>query len=285
MKKIIKNSLSCLLFCPLLMSSYTVQAEQGFRDRASTTRLANVNELESDIDAEIAFGREIASRILGKYKLSTDKKLNKYLNIIGRGIASFSSRPELVYHFALLDTDDINAYTAPGGYVFVTRGALNLMQDEAELAAVLAHEIAHVTQKHIVNELDIKASEDGMQEGMMHFLGGSSDPSRVAFSQAVDQAVGFLFNKGLKKEDEFEADRVGMLLASITGYDSRALHRYLERVKQAKGEHTATVSTTHPSFDTRLSTLHKINQEEELDALQGKLVKQRFTYYVASKSK
>lgn len=258
----------------------SVEAGQNYRQRISTTVAPEIDQLESDVEAEIKFGREIASRILGKYRLSKDKKLNRYLTIVGRGIASFSHRSELQYHFALLETDEINAYTAPGGYIFVTRGALNLMQDEAELAAVLAHEIAHVTQKHIVNELDIKSSDDGIETGLLRFLGGASDPARVAFTQAVDQAVSVLFEKGLKKKDEFEADHIGMMLASITGYDASALQRYLARVKDAKGEYTTVVTHTHPSFQNRLNKLGDAMSDEGLDTLQGKQVKQRFISYV-----
>ena len=268
--------ITLLLGTAIFISLGLAEASQKFRDRITTDRIADVTEIEADTEAEISLGREIAARILGKYELSDNRSLNRYITLVGRSIALNSNRPELPFHFALINTDEINAYTTPGGYVFLTRGALELMEDEAELAAVLAHEIAHATQKHIVKELDIKASEEGAEAGLLHFLGGVSDPTRVAFTQAVDQAVSLLFEEGLKKEDEFEADLVGTMLATSTGYEPTALHRYLSRVKNIKGEKTAILSHTHPSFSDRLKALRTLHNEEGLASSDGPTVQKRF---------
>jgi len=264
-----------LLSATALLSLPAADAAQSFRERISQTELS-VEGLTSDVAAEIEFGREVAARILGRYSLYSNEQLTHYVNLVGQNLVRHSNRPELQFHFAVVDTPDINAYTAPGGYIFVTRGSLELMDNEAELAAVLAHEIAHVTQKHIVKELNIHAAEDAPEAGLAHLFGGVSDPARVAFMQALDKAVALLFTEGLKKEDEFEADMLGMMVATSAGYDPSALYDYLKKVEMHKGAQTAVVSATHPSFEARLQALTKVMAEEGLTSQPGITLQARF---------
>ena len=120
---------------------------QSFRQRAAEKIVTSAS-ATADVKAEIEFGRGVAARILARYPPYNDPKLTRYVNLVGGGLAALSGRPELHYHFAILNTDDINAYSTPGGYVFVTLGALKLMHDESELAGVMAHETAHVALRH-----------------------------------------------------------------------------------------------------------------------------------------
>jgi predicted Zn-dependent protease len=251
------------------------EAGQDFRQRLSQAEVS-AEGLSADIKAEIAFGREVAARILGRYPLLEREELNHYVNLVGQNLVRHASRPELEYHFAVVNTPDINAYTAPGGYIFVTRGSLALMENEAELAAVLAHEIAHVTQKHIVKELNIHATESSPEAGLARLFGGASDPARIAFRQALDQAVALLFTEGLKKEDEFESDMLGMLLATSAGYEPTALYHYLKKVQARKGAQTTVVDSTHPSFSQRLLALTDVMAEEALTSRPGVSLQGRF---------
>ncbi len=155
-----KKMLFCLMavfiaFTPL---SALCAEESGddFRIRLSTKP-----ELLSkdDVLAEIQFGREMASRVLGRYGLYDNESVTRYVNLVASVVALNSGRPEIKFQVAILKTDTINAYAAPGGYIFITRGALMQMHDEAELAAVIAHEMGHITGKHIVKELNIHASD------------------------------------------------------------------------------------------------------------------------------
>ena len=278
LRMIVSKLFSVLVLAVLLVNSS--MAAQSFRQRASADQLLTPEDIESDVKAEIEFGRVVAARILGKFKLNEDYKLTKYITLVGRSLALNSNRPELIFHFGVLQTKDINAYTAPGGYVFVTRGALDLMQDENELAAVLAHEIAHVTEMHIVEELDIKGTNAGVGGGLARILGSAAETTRVAFEQVIDKAVSLLFREGLNKQDEFEADQVGTMLAANSGYDPSALYRYLQRVKQHKGEQTAIVSKTHPSFNDRLVELANLSREESLSDLKSKIDVNRFNSIV-----
>lgn len=210
-----------------------------------------------DVEAEIQFGRELAARILARYRLSDNKGLQHYLNLVGRTLATNSGRPELTYYFAAIESSEINAYAAPGGYVFITTGAIKQMNDEAELAGVLAHEIAHITEKHIVKSVGIKGADSSAISSFSKLLGAANDPSRIAFSQAIDKALDYLFENGLQAEDEYQSDNTGTLIATQTGYDPSALHRYLERIK-SKRTQLAVVNKTHPPFNQRLNQLNQL---------------------------
>ena len=227
------------------------------------TRLHQLNEKnwdESDIVMEIKFGREISARILSKYKLLEDKKLTRYINLVGSSIALHSQREELNYHFAILDDNSLDAYSAPGGYIFISRGLLNFVNDEAELAGILAHEIAHISLRHIVNEFNIKGSSREELSSLARFIGASANTTNAAFSQAIDEAMTLLFDSGFEKSEELQADNRATLLLANTGYDPSGLLRILSRIKQAKTNNKNSV--THPSFNkrfNRMSTLLKQN--------------------------
>ncbi len=275
MYKFVTN-LILMILAVVLLPTQSITAAQEFRVRTSTVDLVTVDGLESDIKSEIEFGRELASIILGQNKLDENKRINKYLNLVGNSIVPYSQRPELKFYFALLDTDEINAYASPGGYIFVTKGALMLMENEAELAAVLAHEIAHINQKHIVKELKIKGEDESTESSLSKLLGGLGDPAKAVLNQALDKAMSLLFTKGLKKEDEFEADRVGTLLLTAADYDPLALKRYLQKVKQQKASNLKVLYTTHPSFDDRLTKLQQLIDEEGLQRIDAPHAKYRF---------
>jgi predicted Zn-dependent protease len=250
--------------------------EQGFRNRASASTSVSAAAIASDVEAEVGFGKDVAARILGRYRLFNHAELTKYVNLVGQAVAAHSDRPELTFYFAILDTESVNAYAAPGGYVFITRGALMKMQDEAELAAVLAHEVAHVSRKHVVKELKIQGTEKSAQAGLAHLLGGTSDPARVAFAQAVDKAVVLLFDSGLKREDELEADRLGTLILANTGYDATALRSYVARMKTQSGEIMKMMHATHPAFDQRLALLDELIAKEQLSNPSAPRAEKRF---------
>jgi predicted Zn-dependent protease len=255
--------------------AHLASADQGsFRTRVSQQTVL-YNASKEDIEAEIAFGRGIAARIFGRFSRYDNEALNRYVNLVGRNIAAHANRPELTFRFVVLATDIVNAYACPGGYIFITRGALEQMSDEAELAGVLAHEIAHVTQKHIVQALNIHSEKSDAAAGIAHFLGGIADPARAAFSQAVDKAVDILFNQGLDKVDEFEADKVGTELLTLTGYDPRALERYLAKIGKLSRAHE-TISETHPPFPERIDALDRLISQDGLGNIKGARLKERF---------
>ena len=252
-------------------------AEDDFRKRLNQGN--DSFSAEEDVKAEIVFGRVLAARILGKHPYYENARLNEYVNKLGKGLAQYANRPEVEFRFAVLDTAIVNAFAAPGGYIFVTKGALLKMEDEAELAAVLSHEIAHVTEKHIVKELNIKGTEASPTSGFAQVLGGGSGAVRVLFTQMVDKAAEILFEKGLKKQDEFDSDRVATMIITTAGYDPTAMKRYLMKIASAEKE-TAIMTGTHPSFTERIRSVNDVLAENQLTENKQAIAKGRFNEYV-----
>ena len=219
---------------------------------------------------EVAIGRQIAGNLLGAAPLVQDKKLQKYVNNVGRWVANQSERPDLAWHFGVIDTNDINAFAAPGGYIFVTRGLYKKLGNEAELAGVLAHEIGHVIMKHHLKIL---------QQGKMLDLG-----SKLLGKQVGDDKISKLIGSGaeivsrsLDKGAEFEADRIGVVLAARAGYDAYGLPGILQEIGHSATDDSsvALLFKTHPHPDDRLARLGEA-MDSRFDNLNGQTVEKRF---------
>jgi predicted Zn-dependent protease len=243
------------------MPSITHAADENWRERA----LAGEEITSGDVAAEVTFGREISARILGRYKPYDNPALVRYVSLVGLSLARSTNRPELEYHFMILDTSDVNAYAAPGGYVFITKGALLLMKDESELAGALAHEIAHVTEKHVVKELKIKGTDDFSLSGLAQLVGGSSESARAAFAQAVDTGLDIIFRNGYKREDEMQADKSAVTISALSGYNSIGLAKYLDRISGVTGKVPEPLDDTHPSFAARIAQINDVITKDGID--------------------
>lgn len=275
-------SLTAVLFFILMFSiATTTLASQNYRLR-SHQQAFNVT-TDDDIRSEIEFGQNIAARILGGMPVYDNEQLTRYVNLVGKSLAANSSRPEIQFHFAVLDIEKINAYSAPGGYIFITRGAIRQMKDEAELAAVIAHEIAHITEKHIVNEFKIRGKDESTVSGVTRIVGGSGDSARVAFAQAVDKAMNVLLETGFKHKDELDSDTVATLLLTQTGYDPTALNRYLKRIKKYTETNANKKTTTHPATDERLNEIQALLKAEGLTNIGLPRGQKRFETYVKTR--
>ncbi|QKQ28155.1 M48 family metalloprotease [Candidatus Reidiella endopervernicosa] len=206
----------------------------------------------SDED-ELEIGHEAAAVLLGVAPLVKDRRIQKYVNRVGHWVALQTERPDIAWRFGVLDTDAANAFAAPGGYVFITRGLLMRMQSEAELAGVLAHECAHVLVKH-----HLKAVETNAQLDLAGALAGA----------AVDREDRFLLNRlssgfqeiyarGLDKDDEYQADRMGVVIAARAGYDPYGLHAMLQTLAATDPDDSALafMFKTHPHPGDRLEEL------------------------------
>jgi predicted Zn-dependent protease len=262
-----------LVACCLPAAAYAAE-DQAWRQRASA---APPETTSDDVTEEIRFGREVAARLIGRYGLYNDDQLTKYITLVGLSLAVNSNRPELTYHFAVLNTSEINAYAAPGGYIFVTKGAVDKMHDESELAGVIAHEMGHINGKHVVKELDIKATEGSAVSGLARLIGGGTESARLAFSKAVDKAMDTLFTTGYKREDEIQADKESVMLCAVAGYDPAGLIRYFERISAAKGKSTEVLDKTHPAYDARILLLKETKTAAAIDSAALKTYKDRFS--------
>jgi len=270
MKKTNKLITALLIFSFILVD-FAFAKEARKRISATASEYSNV----SDIEAEILFGRELSARILGNYRLVDDEKMNRYVNLVGKAVALHGGRPEIIYRFGVLDSDEINAFAAPGGYIFITRGALMKMDNEAQLAAVLAHEIAHIEKKHVVRELNIRGKEDSGAGGIVSLVEGGTGSLKVVLEQALDDAANILMNRGYKIKDEIEADRVGILLASVAGYNPSALKEFLNNVKSFEKE-DKTYKGEHPIFEVRMREINKTLEANRLQDVKKAKARDRF---------
>jgi beta-barrel assembly-enhancing protease len=267
------------VLCP--SSAPAIQPEENWRNRISTEAGVVAT---SDIVEEIRFGRAVAARIIGRYGLYENPQIMKYINLVGQTLARDANRPEIEFHFAVLNGEEIMAFGVPGGYIFITKGALREMHDEAELAGVLAREVGHIAEKTVVRELKIRGIEDAGVSGLAQIIGGSADPVRVAFQKAVDKAMYMLFTNGYKRDEETKADEDAVLLCAMAGYDPSGLVRYMDRTRSITGNQAGTHDITQPSFDVRIGHLKAFILQEGVDSGDFKTYENRFTKYMSAMS-
>jgi predicted Zn-dependent protease len=268
-----KTNRYILLFLVLSVLTVNFSFARDSRERISTIAGAFSN--LSDIQAELRFGRELSARILGNYRLLDDEAINRYVNLVGKAVALYGGRSEIEYHFGVLDSTEINAFATPSGHVFITKGALMKMDNEAQLAAVLGHEIAHIVKKHVVKELNIKADDGSTVDGLASLIGAATGSFRGALEQALDEAADILFNRGYKVEDEIEADRVGILLATVAGYDPVALAHFLNNAKTFERGDKA-YKGDHPIHEVRTREIFKTLETNGLNHVKKAKVRERF---------
>ena len=224
----------------------------------SSTRKTQYEEREKAL-REIQFGRLIANQILKKFPLLNNDKMTAYVNNVGKSVALFAGRADIEFYFAVLDSDTVNAYAAPGGYVFITLGALKMMKNESELAGVLAHEIGHINNRHIMKELPPPRESGGFVDFIASLLVAQGTVVSSALNEAVNKATELLFSRGYKISDEYEADRSAAFYTDETGYNSRGLVDFLSRIKSFKeGNTSSVVYNTHPPFSERISKLDEV---------------------------
>jgi len=216
-----------------------------------------------DPSEEHYIGRSVAAEILSmpEYPLAQDKRLDAYLNHIGLAIAATNDdvlRPFLDYRFAALESEEVNAFACPGGTILITRGLLKKAVSEDELAAILAHEIAHVTLKHGLQAI----KKANMAEAFTYLGAGAAQatmsPEDLAkltglFDQSIDDIVKTLITNGYSREAEAEADALGRKFLVGTGYDPEALRRVLAKMGGEGG--SGGMFATHPAPETRIQSL------------------------------
>ena len=215
----------------------------------------NVGKAVKDIDEpeEIAIGRDVASRLLGAAPLVADARMQRYVNHVGRWVAAQTERADLPWHFGVLDSPNVNAFAVPGGTIFITRGLLDRMRNEAELAGVLGHEVAHVLRKHHLKAIQKGAQTALAGDAMSAALRDRAGPAR-------DKLIAFgteMYSRGLDKSDELEADRLGVVIAARAGYDAYGLPSVLQTLQamNAQDSALALMFKTHPAPGERLDAL------------------------------
>lgn len=249
--------------CALTSLSAVADGKFDFNSFLSNVTKAIKDTGEQD---EIRMGQDFAATLLGAKPLLPDPQMQRYVNTLGRWLAMQTERPDLPWTFGVLDDAGYNAFATPGGYIFVTKGLMLRMHNEAELAGVLAHEIGHVLRKH-----HLHAAQKAARLSALSDLLGSV--GKGAGEKAKEVAVGLarkLYTSGLDKDDEFEADRIGVVIAARAGYDAYGLPAVLQALQAQNGQDAefALLFKTHPAPAARIDMLNKLMQNR-FDGLQG----------------
>jgi predicted Zn-dependent protease len=221
----------------------------------------DVRELRMTDAEEQQLGLNVSERIRTRYGVVQDANVHRYVSLVGTAMAMGSSRPTLPWTFIVLDTDGVNAFAAPGGYVHITRGALALIKSEAELAGVLGHEIIHITEKHTVRAIQ---KNQAVQMGAAETLSGSA----ALMDRVVTAVYDNIVERGFGRAEENESDEQGITLANKTGYAPKGLTGFLttlkDRNKDAKEKRGLFAS--HPEMQDRLDRITKLIAAKKLTA-------------------
>ena len=251
---------------------FSVNAQAQFRlPNLDVNRMVdtvkNVGKAVKEIDEpeEISIGRDVAARLLGAAPLVPDAALQRYVNHVGRWLAAQTERPDLPWRFGVLDHGNVNAFAVPGGTIFITRGLLDRMRNEAELAGVLGHEIVHVLRKHHLKAIQKGAQTALAGDAMSLALKDRAGPARDKLIALGTE----MYSRGLDKSDELEADRLGVVIAARAGYDAYGLASVLQTLQamSAQDSALALMFKTHPAPAERLETLGKM--QPVLDTYSG----------------
>lgn len=252
-----QRALSLLAAAALCFSLTPAHAQLGglggILGKAQKAKKVGDSMREIPPDQEIKIGSDLASMILGAAPLVNNEAEQHYVNRVGMWLAMHTDRADLPWHFGIIDTDDVNAFSTPGGNVFITRGLFERFRNESELAGVLAHEIAHVVQKHHLHAL-----QNEMRTSAVADVGGSVVGGGVTgfLTDQVIKAGKTLYTRGLDKGDEYEADRMGVVIAARSGYSPYGLVGVLQTLsaeQEQKG--LALMMKTHPNPADRIERL------------------------------
>lgn len=201
-------------------------------------QLVNVSDKE-----EIQLGKQINQQMVGReFQLYRDPDVNRYVDQIGQRLAAKSDRPNIPYTFQVVKDDSVNAFATAGGYVYVTTGLLKAADNEAQLASVIAHEIGHITSRHLVEQM----RETAIARGVATAAG-------LDRNTAVNIGVELALRRPHSRQDEFEADRTGLQTLGRAGYAQSGMIAFMEKL--LKGRSIPSFLSTHPATSDRIAQL------------------------------
>jgi predicted Zn-dependent protease len=260
-KRFLRNAAALLLSLTLAPAPALAQGEQkplSDKDNPTLIGKRNVNKGQLDfysLDKEIALGRQLAAQVDRQSKLVTDPVITEYVNRVGQNLVLHSDA-KVPFTIKVIDSNEVNAFALPGGFLYVNRGLVEAAENEAELAGVMAHEIAHVAARHGVEQASKGELANWLSIPLI-FLGGWGG---YAVRQVAGLAVplGFLkFSRGAEKE----ADRLGAQYMWATGYDPHALVTFFEKLQAKDKKKPGTIAkafSTHPPTADRIKEVQQL---------------------------
>ncbi|MCL2127361.1 MAG: M48 family metalloprotease [Treponema sp.] len=267
-----RRTLIPLIIITVLFSRPSVIRGQSFPDPKSMDDLFSVmDKAFGDADKNLTpeeeyfLGRAVAANILNLYKPQTqDTALTGYLNRICRTLAINSSQPAVYngFHVMVLDSGTFNAFATPGGHIYITRGLAEAAPSEDALAAIIAHEMAHVFLKHgvgIINSMEIVNEADIMAQQAAEFAGLDKEKTQrvLGFRNAVTGFFDTMVKSGYSKPQEYEADKAALALLASAGYYPGGLLDILKALQNAQRNQKEGLFSTHPSPAERIANIER----------------------------
>ncbi len=260
-----------LMFVSLVCGAAPAHAQFG----SLNDRLKQAQEAKDKLDKKVGdirisdaderkLGEDVSAKLRQEFGVYQDKDLTKYVSLVGKVLTQGSSRPYLDWQFIVLDTDGVNAFASPGGLIHVTRGLLGLIRTESELAGVLGHEITHVTAKHTARAIQ----KNKLVSLTAQEVGGSAGLSEAVISQLAGAAYKTIISNAFDRDDEIEADRVGISLANKAGYSPHGLSEVLERLEERNRDQDQPngLFASHPLVKDRIANIASAITEGKLAA-------------------
>jgi len=201
-------------------------------------------------------GAEVSANIRKKFGVVQDPSVHRYVTLVGAVLARVSKKPDYTWRFIVLDTDAVNAFAAPGGYVHITKGCLALVANESELAGVLGHELTHVVEDHTIKAL----SKAGFVDTAASASGKGGDITAGLVNQVTNIAL-----QGFGRGEELESDHEGLSLAAKAGYQPDGLRTFLQRLtdRNKNSSEKRGLFASHPAMQERLDKLAAQEKKEK----------------------
>lgn len=225
-------------------------AEQLGKLGGALKRAQQLKDVEMTEAEEQQLGAEVSQRIRARYGVAQNQAVHRYVTLVGTALAQVSSRPNLAWKFIVLDTDAVNAFAAPGGFVHITKGALANLKTESELAGVLGHEIIHVSEKHTIRAI---------QKGKLVQMGADEKMSGAIMNKLADEAYKVV-DSGFGRGDEMESDEKGIVLANSVGYAPTGMNGFLNMLMERNKATTTSrngLFASHPETKERVDKMTK----------------------------
>lgn len=213
-------------------------------------------------EEEYYIGRAVAAQLLTQYKPLKNEKLQAYLNKICYTLVINSNKPELYngYRVMVLDSNEVNAFATPGGHILVTKGLVKCTESEDALAAVIAHEVAHIQLQHAVKAIKSKRTRAALSSAAKtttYALGNDALNEMVdSFDENIGDIVRTMTTAGYSKQQEFDADNNALKLLEGAGYDPHGLESMLKTLQQKASSSSGGMYSTHPSPESRLNNVN-----------------------------
>lgn len=254
------------LMVALVLAASPAHAQFGRLNDAlkKVEKVKKLTDVKVTADQERQIGQQVSDKIVQEFGVYQDVNVTKYVTLVGSVLAQASSRPDLNWQFVVLDTDGVNAFAAPGGFIHVTRGLLGLMKTEAELAGILSHEIVHVTEKHTVSAIQ-KGNAVSFASDEVSESGGMTQTLVTKVAQAAYTSI--LDNK-FSRDDEGESDTKGVEIANKVGYSPAGLSDALTRLAERNSDMQEPngLFASHPVIKDRIAKIAKAIKDRNLTA-------------------